>query len=398
MATFIGGACMTLVQIVAGKMEGEYLLFLAMLDMMGQMAIPTLGVQTVLAQETARSQNEAGHRLVASAARWLLWAVLVLWLLAALGFFVFRQRFLGAFEITNPAALVFMLLAALVGMATPVMAGLLQGKQDFKWFGFATLFNGVGRLAGVAIAVVWIGALAAGAMSAVLVGSALTLSIMTWHTRELWMAPGSTEFSWMPLLKRILPISLILGVPTVLFTVDSIIVKNFFGAADDYGRARMIGRTLVFITAPMVFVMFPRVVRSAAKGEATSVLAQTLAFTGIVGGIGATFLTFMPDLPIRVLWPGEPKFLSAAQFVPWFAWCMLPLALANVLISNLLARERYSALPWLSAVAIGYILSLRYKHESLLSVIQTLGVFGLLLVLVCVVFTIRQPRAGVTRH
>ena len=40
--------------------------------------------------------------------------------------------------------------------------------------------------------------------------------------------------------------------------------------------------------------------------------------------------------------------------VPWFAWCLVPLSLANVLINNVLARERYAAVPWLVAVAIGY--------------------------------------------
>jgi hypothetical protein len=81
--------------------------------------------------------------------------------------------------------------------------------------------------------------------------------------------------------------------------------------------------------------------------------------------------------------------------VPWFAWCLVPLALANVMINNVLARERYAAVPWLVAVAVGYGVALRYNHGSFTSVIATLGVFATLLVLVCAVFTLR-PRAGVT--
>jgi len=390
-ATFIGGGCMTLVQIVAGKMEGEYLLFMTLLDIQGQIAIPTLGVQTVLAHRIASAEHESSRGAAASAARWLLGGITVLWLLAALGFLLFRQRFLNALEITNPVALIFMLLSGLMGMITPIMAGLLQGKQDFKWFGIATLFNGVGRLAGVAVAVVWLGALATGAMIGVFIGGATTLLIMAWRTRELLRAPGSPLFDWKPLVKQILPISMMLGVPTLMFTLDSIVVKNIFGSAEDYGHARMVGRTLVFVTAPMIYVMFPRIVRSAARAERTNVLAQTVGATAVVGAIGATILTVVPELPLRVLW--GTAHLSAAPLVPWFAWCMLPLAMANVLISNLLARERYTAVPWLLAVAAGYGVTLWLRHDSLVSVIQALGVFGLLLNAVCILFSLpkRSP-------
>jgi hypothetical protein len=63
-----------------------------------------------------------------------------------------------------------------------------------------------------------------------------------------------------------------------------------------------------------------------------------------------------------------------------------------------LARERYAAVPWLVLVAIGYGIALQYHHDSFTAVIKTLGVFGLLLVAVCVVFTVWTPRAGATRR
>jgi uncharacterized membrane protein len=145
----------------------------------------------------------------------------------------------------------------------------------------------------------------------------------------------------------------------------------------------------------MIYVMFPRIVRSAARAEETTVLAQTIGATVLVGGLGAALLTFLPELPLRVLWGA--RYISAAPLVPWFAWCMLPLAIANVLINNLLARERYSAVPWLSLVALGYGAALWFRHDTLIEVIQALGVFSVLLVIVCIVFTLRQPRT-VTRH
>jgi len=51
----------------------------------------------------------------------------------------------------------------------------------------------------------------------------------------------------------------------------------------------------------------------------------------------------------------DKSFLDVSTpLVPWFAWGMLPLTLANVLINALLARGRFAVVPWLVLVAIGY--------------------------------------------
>ncbi len=86
-----------------------------------------------------------------------------------------------------------------------------------------------------------------------------------------------------------------------------------------------------------------------------------------------------------------------APLVPWFAWCMLPLTLSNVLISSLMARSRFAAVPWLVLVAIGYGMALAMvgRHAGSLAdtlaglrmMIQTLGIFNLLLLGVCAWFT-----------
>jgi hypothetical protein len=98
----------------------------------------------------------------------------------------------------------------------------------------------------------------------------------------------------------------------------------------------------------------------------------------------------------------DPSFLTIAPLVPWFAWCMLPLALANVLINSLLARMHYRAVPWLVLVAAAYGLTLLFLSPTLLKleqaqafklVVQVLGVFGLLLIGVAGWFSWGKPKA-----
>jgi hypothetical protein len=83
-------------------------------------------------------------------------------------------------------------------------------------------------------------------------------------------------------------------------------------------------------------------------------------------------------------------FWAAAPLVPWFAWALLPLVLSNVLIANLLARDRFKVVPWVVAIAGAYALTLVMLKDRLLAmpeaqafktVVGTLGGYGLLLML-----------------
>ena len=71
-----------------------------------------------------------------------------------------------------------------------------------------------------------------------------------------------------------------------------------------------------------------------------------------------------------------------AALMPFFVWSMLPLALGNVFVAALLARERYRAVPWLVGIAVIYGLTLALlantaEPPSQQTIILTLGGFNL---------------------
>jgi len=72
---------------------------------------------------------------------------------------------------------------------------------------------------------------------------------------------------------------------------------------------------------------------------------------------------------------------------------MVPLALANALVNNLLARADFRIVPVLVILAVGYAFALAQFHHSLIQVLQTLGVFNLLLFAACGWFTWRTKAA-----
>ena len=82
---------------------------------------------------------------------------------------------------------------------------------------------------------------------------------------------------------------------------------------------------------------------------------------------------------------------ATTALLPWYAGAMVPLALANVLVNDLLARARFGVVPWmvLLAAAYGFTLPAMLNHfpGRLEVVLQTLGAFNLLLFLICAWFT-----------
>ena len=66
---------------------------------------------------------------------------------------------------------------------------------------------------------------------------------------------------------------------------------------------------------------------------------------------------------------------------------MVPLALANVLLNNLIARSFFKVVPALCLLAPGYAFALTRFHDTPVTVLKTLGVFNLLLLAVCAWFT-----------
>jgi threonine/homoserine/homoserine lactone efflux protein len=66
---------------------------------------------------------------------------------------------------------------------------------------------------------------------------------------------------------------------------------------------------------------------------------------------------------------------------------MVPLSLANVLVSALLARSSFRIVPWLCLLALGYIFALTHFHQTLVMVLQILGIVNLLLLALGAWFT-----------
>jgi len=300
---------------------------------------------------------------------------------------------LTAWKLPDATALWITVLVVLFSFWLPMFLGVMQGQQNFFGMGWLNILNSAGRFLVAAILVLLVGWGAVGMVTGVALGLAVAVSLGIWQTRGLW-ALRAEPFAWREWLAQVVPLLLGFGALQFLFTADTMFVKAIFSEDESgfYTGAGTLARALLWLVLPLATVMFPKIVHSAAKSEKSNLLGLVLVGTGVLAACGAVGLT--------VLGPWIIKFVFTASFVqvaaavlPWYAWAMVPLALANALVNNLLARADFRIVPVLVVLAVGYAFALAQFHHSLIQVLQTLGIFNLLLFAACGWFTWRAKAA-----
>lgn len=390
-ANIAGGALMWGLHFLAKRLkEGEYSEFGALLTW--AMILPTMPLQMVLAQQTAKALATGRQRELAGIIRMFWLGSFGLWLLAAGVIFFQQAELLRLLNIQSATGLWVMLVACLLNVWLFIFSGVLQGKQNFLWLGWAMMLNGVGRLAVAALAVFLIGGYAVGMVSGVLIGFAVGTAIAVWHTADLWRL-AAAPFDWRRLLSQVIPLLLGFGAFLVLFAADTVFAKANFtrDQMDAYVGAGTLSRALMWLVGPLAAVMFPRLVHSAVKAQKSDLMRLVLLGTLVLSVSGAVGLWVVGPFVVRIIYPASYA-AEAVALLPWYAWAMVPLALANVLLNDLMARSVFRIVPVLVALATAYLFALTHFNDSPVTMLKTLGVFNLLLLGVCAGFTFLKPR------
>lgn len=370
----------------------EYGLFQVFLQsLLPQLAIPALGIQAAFVQLSASAVTDDQKRELSAAVRHVGLVLGALWLAAVLLIALFSERLLDIYKLGSISALVILMATVLGALLQPIFSGIVQGHQDFLWFGWLTVLGGFGRLAGVGLMVGLFGGTALNAMLGVLIGQLASLAVAVIRSRNSWHQPPGT-FALGPFVLRVTPLTLALGALTLLQTADIAAAREALTGEQSglYAAAGGVARSVLYLSAPMIYVMFPRIVREAAASQKSSVLAQACGVSLFVCGGAALAATILPELPFKIVQGGQ--YLAAASLLPSIAWCFLPLMLTSVLLNNLLARSRYRVVWPLLVLAIGYWLALRRFNDSPQELIATLGVAATVSLVLVSLFTWLESR------
>jgi O-antigen/teichoic acid export membrane protein len=357
------------------------------------MCVPNMPLQMVFAQQTARALATGRERALAGMIKLAWLGTFGLALLFAIGVLVWREPILAAWKLPDMAGLWITMGVVMLSFWLPMFLGLMQGQQNFFWMGWDNILNGFGRLGIAALLVMVFHGASTGMMLGVCLGLGIAVGIGVWQTWGLW-SPRSAPFNARELLAQIVPLMLGFGAVQFLFTADTMYVKACFSSDDSgfYVSAGTLSRALLWLVLPLATVMFPKIVHSVARAEKSNLLSLVLLGTTVLAAGGALGLTLLGPWIVRFAFT-EAYVRVATSLLPWYAWAMVPLSLANVLVNNLLARSQFRIVPVLILLAVGYGVALTHFHDSLIMVLQTLGVFNVLLLAASGWFTWRSLKA-----
>ncbi len=400
MVAAIGGGAMTWgVHFLAKSIpESQYAVFGTLLMVVA--CLPTMPLQMIFAQQTALALATGREGQLAGMIRlaWL-WTFLA-WALITAAMLVFQKQIIAGWHLASAAGLLVTLPLLLASLWLPMFSGVVQGRQDFFWFGWATILGGAGRFIAAAFLVLALGFGAAGMMAGALIGVGLSAAIVIWRTRDLWMRRAE-PFDGRGLTKQVVPLMLGFGAFQFLFTSDTMYAKAYFTGDQmaPYVAAGTLSRAMLWLVLPLAAVMFPKIVHAAAKSEKTNLFNLVVLGTAALAVCGALGLWLVGPIMVKIVYKTS-YVAETTALLPWYAGAMVPLALANVVVNDLLARARYGVVPWmvLLAVAYGFTLPAMLNHfpGRLEVVLQTLGVFNLLLFGVCAWFAwgVKEPAAA----
>ena len=359
---------------------GQYATMFSLLALLAILAVPS-HVVTIVATRMASAAlvTHGGRHLLRGAARGIAVAGaagLVVWIAIAAA-----SGPIAAF-LNSPerVAVVWLGGAAAVGLVAPVAKGILNGARAFVALGALGISDSGMRIA-VAVVLVAMGAGTAGAIAAtpIAAGLGIVLAILvTWwlfgrdREPDLDVAVERGPIDWSTNL-RVAAIGL--GVAGLL-NVDVLVVRNAF--ADDqaalYAASALVGRVVLFASAPIASVLLPHLMRNASSG-------QPFGGVFIVGAVMATLVSGSAALIILI----APEFIFDVIFggryapVPELMWGYVlagTLFSAITLQANLHIGVSRLRIWWpILGLAVLCALTLALRHDSLAQVIWTLDAF-----------------------
>jgi O-antigen/teichoic acid export membrane protein len=383
-----GGAFMWAVHFLNRSLApGQYGVFGVFLAFL--MLLPNIPLQMVLTQQTARGLATNTERELSGIIRMFLLTAGVVWLVGSILILYFQKDILAYLNMTGEATTLWItLLIVLFALWLPMFWGMLQGQQNFLWLGWTMMTNGIGRLSVAAIAVIALHVGAAGMMTGVLMGYVISVSFAAWHTRSLWLS-SPQPFDWRGLLRQVVPLLIAFVGFQILFTADTILVKSYFTAAEEdfYVGAGTLSRALLWLVLPLASVMFPRLVHSAAKSEKSNLMGMVLLGTAVLAILGSLSLSLLGPLVTQLVFK-KAVAAQVSSLLPWYSAAMVPLALSNVLLNQLLSRpdSKWMLALFVLIAAVGYLFAITQFHTSLIMVLKVMGVANIVLLAICAGF------------
>ncbi len=305
----------------------------------------------------------------------------------------------------NRAAIIWLGGAVAIAFVSPFAKALLTGLRAFLLLGASNLVDGALR-ASIGVGLVALGFGVAGGMAAsalsglfgvLVVVLAAPFIVRATTEAPADNAPADSSGKTSHVLVGLLSLSL-----AILMNVDILVVRHFFddASASLYAASALVGRIVLFASAPAALVVLPHIIRHVAAGEPlTRTFAITSAFTVLISGGAALVIVLVPELVFQIIF--ADRYVPVPSLVWGYTLAGSLLALLTLLTYFHIGAGTLRVWVVLVPLSIACAVTLWLRHESLVAVVWTLDAFlsaGALAMLGWAVRVLRRDRAIVEQQ
>ena len=347
----------------------EYAIVASLLSLFIIISVPANTIQTVVMRYTAQYQAQRNIQGINWLERFLglrmFWAgCVVAAVFLALSPWISRFLNIGSVYPVAIVGLVF-----IFSFLSPVYRGILQGLQKFKDVCWSLIGEALVKL-GAAVALVWLGFQAGGAVAAVVLGVVAGLLIAWQLTKRRERVAGEQPTRIKELFAYTVPVVITLLILALLYNIDVILVKHYFPGdeAGHYAALSQLGKIIVFGTGAIAGVMFPMVVEKFEKKQNYApVLWKSIGIVGLLSGIATVVYFLAPKFIIGLLY--GPEYLALSDLLGYVAIFMTLYAVLNILIQFFISIKSYRFLIWLGLGIVAQVLLIIFYHRTISQVI-----------------------------
>lgn len=378
--------------------EADYGVLMTMLGVLYVLNVPAETLRTSMAYYTATYRaGEVGGEQIAQlffqATRRLLLLAIPVLVVLGISAPLFRSFFhlegLGVVYVTGIVWIATLLLTTLHGV--------LQGVQEFGWYGASVCLWFSGRVAIAVMLVLW-GTRAAGALGGIAAGAGLGMLVPYVRLRETVFRRREVErIDSRPIYRYAIRVLLVFAAFMFLGNVDLIASKHYFSPehAGAFSQGALIAHLVWLIPFPIVMAMLPKVVQCRVKGQPVMrLLVKSMVLGCVAAGLICVIGTVAVHGLFKVLFGriGHPM----APVMPMFLAAMFPLAISFVILNYEMAMSRFSTLVPLGFIIAVLVVSLGVHHGSSRAIVGVVcranWMLLVLLVITCVVNEVRMRK------
>ncbi len=259
--------------------------------------------------------------------------------------------------------------------------GILQGTQLFGSMSFSQALEMFLRLS-IGILLVWFGFSLNGAMAAIVLSLAIAYIATFLPLRKIFQSkeqksrPGVDQkfkFDKKEIIKYSIPTLVTSALIALTLNLDIILVKHYFPPyeAGLYAAISTVAKIILYITSPVVGVMFPLISEQQTRGKKHFRLFWFSLLLTLIGGILLLAIyTVAPEKIITILYGGQ--YAPYYYLLPEIGLAILFLSLVNLIANYYLVIKNFFFLWLFGSIIVLQVILIALIHPTILAVVRIL--------------------------